>query len=104
MNVGVMISKKITAFLPYNGYDYTKRTVMQMRESDFVDKIYLVTTNEDLTELPDTELLKVSGLASSEAHKLYAEKTETEFILLMQKDTEYSFGQFGIENDYFLSS
>lgn len=97
MNVGVMISKKITAFLPYNGYDYTKRTVMQMRESDFVDKIYLVTTKEDLKELPDTELLKVSGLASTETLKLFAEKAETEYILVMQKDTEFGFGQFGVE-------
>jgi len=97
MNVGVMTSKKITAFLPYNGYDHTEKTVNQLKESKFIETVFVVTTSDDVKEIAGSELIKVDSFVSTATLKTYASKITTGFVMLMLKDTGYQFGQFGIE-------
>lgn len=91
---------KITAFLPYGGNDYTKITVRQLKQSGFVDKIYLITTNKDVKPVNDSELLVVQDLFGSNSIEMIAKNTNSDYVLISTNDNLLDLGQFCLERFY----
>ncbi len=90
--------KKITAFLPYNGNDYTLETVNELSETGYVDKVYLLSKlNSDLDKCDNCEVLKINNLFGSETIKLINKNTAEGFALFLTQDTKIKLGQFALE-------
>ncbi len=87
----------ITAFLPYNGNEYTLKTAEALSLSKAVSKVIFYTQSPEVTKPDNYELLKVENLFGSESFKLINENTESDFILLLTQDTLIDFGQFSVE-------
>jgi hypothetical protein len=88
---------QITAFVPFTGSDFTRRTVEQLRASDLVGKVCLLTTGEVQTDIEGCTLLKVDSLLGSKSLRLISEKSNSLYTLLIIHDTLIEFGQFALE-------
>ncbi|MBU2507177.1 MAG: glycosyltransferase family 2 protein [Bacteroidetes bacterium] len=91
---------KITAFLPYNGYEHTSQTVKELNSCSLVSEIVLLTTQENISPVNGCELIKIDNLFSTKTVKLISEKTFTDYALLLTQDNQLEFGQFGLERFY----
>lgn len=91
------MSKKISLFLPYNGYSYTQKTVASFLSSNQVEEIYLLTTKKDVPEIENCKLLFVENLLGTNTIKEIIAKAKTEFIALVKQDTLLELGQFAME-------
>jgi len=91
------MSKKITLFLPYNGFSYTQKTVSSFLSSEQVEVIYLLTTNKDVPEIENCKLLFVENLLGTNAIKEIIAKSKTEFTAYVKQDTLLELGQFALE-------
>lgn len=88
---------KITAFLPYNGQDYTKKTVDNLKKTNLVEKIYLLSSPDVKDSINGCENINIDKLYSSKTVKSIADTVDTEFALLITQDTLLEFGQFALE-------
>lgn len=93
------MSKKITAFLPFSGNDFTINVINDLKNNELIENIFVIST-EDLPKPQNTDLLKVNGLFSSETMNLIYKKSESNNILFLTKDTLINIGQFGLERFY----
>ncbi|MDP3149423.1 MAG: glycosyltransferase family 2 protein [Ignavibacteria bacterium] len=91
------MSKKITLFLPYNGYGYTQKTVASFLSSGQVEEIYLLTTNKDVPEIENCKILFVENLLSAATMKEMIARSATEFTCFVKQDTLLELGQFALE-------
>ncbi|HEX2960985.1 MAG TPA: glycosyltransferase family 2 protein [Ignavibacteriales bacterium] len=91
------MERKITAFIPYSGNDYTRKTVGELYNSGLVDKCYLIVTSDIEENIEGCEKLKVESLFSSETVSQLKEKSNADFTLFITQDNLIEFGQFGIE-------
>ncbi len=88
---------RITAFVPYSGNEYTKRTVDQLKNSELVEKIYLLLLGENTTSIDGFEGFKVDNLQSSTTIKRIKETAKRDYIVFLKEDTEIDFGYFALE-------
>lgn len=91
------MNKKITAFLPYSGNNFTAETVNELITTGFADKIYLLTQSNVGDHLDNCEILKISNLFSSETIDLINKKTSADYALFLTQDTKINLGQFALE-------
>jgi hypothetical protein len=91
------MAKPITAFIPYSGNDFTRRTVEQLHSSGLVDKVHLLTTGGAQPDIEGCKMLMVESLVGSKPLRLIAEKTKSLYTLLVVYDTLIEFGQFALE-------
>ena len=91
------MSKPITAFLPYNGNEFTRLTVDQLNQSGLVETVYLLTLGESGTGVDGCQSLQVPSLLGSQTFKLISERVSTPLALLLIQDTEIEFGQFALQ-------
>jgi len=91
------MSKKITLFLPYNGFTYTKKSAVSFLNSGHVEEIYLLTTKKDLPEVENCKTLFVENLFSSSAISEIIKKSSTEFTAIVKQDTLLELGQFALD-------
>lgn len=91
------MERKITAFIPYSGNDYTRKTVGELYNSGLVDKCYLIVTSDIEENIEGCEKLKVESLFSSETVSQLKEKSSADYTLFITQDNLIEFGQFGIE-------
>ena len=94
------MKNKINVFIPYHGLDFTKQTVDELLNLDIVGNVFLLTTDNDVKEIDGTELIKVGNFFDTESVKKIAENSNTEYTLIINKDTAIEFGQFGLERFY----
>jgi glycosyltransferase involved in cell wall biosynthesis len=87
----------VTAFIPYSGNEFTRDTIKELRKSDKVGKIYLLGQNIDDSHFEDCEIIKTDSLYSSETNQLIAQKSSSDYILYIVKDTKIELGQFAVE-------
>lgn len=90
------MSKKITAFLPYNGLEHTKETVQNLFDSKVVDKIFLLTTLQSVLPIEGCEILYSENIFSHKFISTLSDKTKTDYALLLKQDTKIELGQFGL--------
>ncbi len=91
------MSRKITAFIPYNGYDHTKKTVDALFASDLVEKVYLLSTSKVSAKIKNCSNCKVKNLWSSKTIEFIVKNTKTDYALVLKQDTLIEFGQFGLQ-------
>ncbi|MFA6596862.1 MAG: glycosyltransferase family A protein [Ignavibacteriaceae bacterium] len=91
------MSKKITLFLPYNGFTYTQKTVASFLNSGLVEEIYLLTTKQDLPEVENCKIIFTKNLLGSSTIKEIVSKTKTDFTAIVKQDTLLELGQFALE-------
>lgn len=88
---------RITAFLAYNGLPHTKELANRLFNSGLVKDIYLVTTQNDLEGIADCKMLVCQSFQDSKTINKIASLSDSEFTLILTKDTEIDFAQFAIE-------
>lgn len=91
------MSKPITAFLPYSGNDFTRRTVREMQETGLVDRVYLLTTGSGVTPIEGCRMHPADSITAGGTMKLIAQEAATPFTLLLIHDTPIELGQFGLD-------
>jgi glycosyltransferase involved in cell wall biosynthesis len=89
--------KPITAFIPYSGQDFTRETVKTLATSPWVDRIFLLTTNDKLPPVAGCQTLTVPAQLGSATVDVLAAKSRTPYLLLLLHDTAVEIGQFGLE-------
>lgn len=87
----------ITAFLPYNGSEHTKRTVEQLSNVKSISKIFLLTDNDENDSIDGCERLLIEGLADSKTMNMIVENASGNDVLLFTQDNKYEFSQFAVE-------
>lgn len=93
----------ITAFLPYNGNDFTEKTIYRLKECHLIEKIYLLAQSDLNKKFEYCEILKVDSLFSSKTIFLINEKSNSDYILFLTKDILIDFTQFSIERFFNLA-
>jgi len=88
---------RITAFLAYNGLPHTKELANRLFNSGLVKDIYLVTTQNDLEGIANCQVLVCESIQDSKTINKIASLSNTEYSLILTKDTEIDFAQFAIE-------
>ncbi|MEN8191578.1 MAG: glycosyltransferase family 2 protein [Bacteroidota bacterium] len=89
--------KKITAFIPYNGYDYTSETVNEFLSCQIVDSVILIATDNSLTPINNCEVIYTESFFSSKTVNMIAEKSKTEYSAILTQDDLLKLGQFALE-------
>src|SRR4051812_26144366 len=72
-------SMSITAFLPYSGQDFTKKTVAELRHAG-VENIYLIANSGGAT-VDGVKTLAVNGLTSTGAMEQIAKQSNSDHVL-----------------------
>lgn len=91
------MARAISAFVPYGGNEFTRRTLAQLRDSRLVGNIVLLTTEGIGPALKGYPPLTVPSLQAGETFRLMARKATTPYSLIILQDTAIEFGQFGFE-------
>lgn len=87
----------INCFLPFGMIEETMQTVKELRSSELVDKIYLLTSPLTNITLPGCELIPILKMQSTEALKAIAELSDATYTLLYTKQTTLKMGLFALE-------
>ncbi|OGU70138.1 MAG: glycosyl transferase, partial [Ignavibacteria bacterium RBG_16_34_14] len=91
------MKNKITVFLPYNGLPHTEKTLREFVNSELVENFFLLTSNKNLRSIANCEKLEIENFHSSQTINLIAEKSKTDFTLILLEDVLIDTGQFAIE-------
>ncbi len=97
------MSAKINAFLPYLGGSQNE-FIKELEASEMVKNIYLITKKS--VEMPTAKCkkLELEGMVSSASVKAIAEKSNTEYSIIITKEVNISFGYFAIERFEYIAS
>ncbi len=88
---------RVSAFLSYNGNDYTIGLIERLKETGLVKEIFLVSANPSVKEIEGCSVIKCDSFQSSETIKKIANASSQDYTLLLIKDTEVDLGQFALE-------
>ncbi len=88
--------KQINCFVPFINKEQVQNTINGLKESQLVDKIYLLSTNND-EKVDDCEVLMIDSLQASTTIKTIAKFATTNFTLLYTKFTTLELGYFALE-------
>ncbi|MGE5456854.1 MAG: glycosyltransferase family 2 protein, partial [Methanococcaceae archaeon] len=91
------MKKKITAFIPFSGYDFTEKTVKELQNSSLVGKIFLLTTDNNDKNIGGCEKILVETLFGSQTIDEIVNRSNEEFTLFITQDNLIEFGQFSLE-------
>ena len=88
--------KQITAFVPFSGQELTRATVAQLKQSDLVEKVYLLAERTTST-IEGTETLAVDALQSWATMRQVIDRAATPHALLVLHDTAIELGRFALD-------
>ncbi|WP_436414658.1 glycosyltransferase family 2 protein [Petrimonas sp.] len=89
--------KKINAFILFTQPEQAAKTVEELKQSELVKKIYLLTP-ENVTETIDgCKNIPIDTLQSTETIQKIAEKSSADYTLIYQKSTGVKPGYFALE-------
>lgn len=86
----------INCFIPYQNEASVRQTTALLRQSNLVDKIFLL-YNTEIPIIEDTEALKIDSLQSSRTMRLIAERATSDYTIIYTKYTPLELGQFTID-------
>ncbi len=97
---------KINCFVPAQNAGQLNVTIKSLRESELVNKIFLLTTPEYASdvECEGCEVLIIDSITSSNTLKQIALHCDSEFALIYTKYTSLELGQYSLERFYNLAS
>jgi hypothetical protein len=88
---------KINCFIPFQNAEQVKETLIALKESPAVNKIYLLTTHECKDPIDRCTTLHIDSLHSTSAIKKIAEKADAEYTLIYTKSASLRFGMFALD-------
>jgi hypothetical protein len=86
---------KINCFITFTDESETQTTLNQLKESDLVNKVVVLSPEE--TEIENAKILVSNHPHSTETIKLIATKSNTTFSLIALQNQGFGIGQFAIE-------
>lgn len=91
--------KTINCFIPYVESTAAEQTIRTLKESDIVNKIYLLTTYSDkMPSAPEgCEIVPIDSLTSSETMEKIAQRANTHFTLLYTKSSSLELADKALE-------
>ncbi|KAF5047888.1 Glycosyl transferase family 2 [anaerobic digester metagenome] len=89
--------KKINAFILFSDPEQAKKTVDELRESDSISKIFLLTPENNKEKLKGCVTIPIDTLHSSATVKKIAQKSNADYTLIYQKPTVLKPGYFALE-------
>ena len=90
------MSKKVTAFLPFNGAKYTHRLVAQLKQSELIDKIFLLSVSNK-SRIEGCKTLVIQNYRGSETVQAMVLHTSSDFSLFVLNDFLIELGKFTLE-------
>ncbi len=91
------MTKTINCFIPYADKAQVEQTVKGLSESQLVNKIYLLATDEKAEVLPGCEIIHVESLKCTHAIKKIANCADTKYSLIYTKESTLVMGMFALE-------
>ncbi len=91
------MTKCVNCFIPYQDKAQVEQTVSGLKESQLVNKIYLLSTQDNAAEIPGCEIISVESLKCTKAIKKIAERADSEFTLIYTKESTLVLGMFALE-------
>lgn len=88
---------RVSAFLAYNGNDYTKGLIESLKKTELVKEVFLISANQDVDEVEGCQVIKCDSFQSSNTIKQIASASSQDYTLMLIKDTEVDLGQFALE-------
>ena len=89
--------KTINAFILYTQQEQAAKTVDQLKQSEYVGKIYLLAPQKGMQPIDGCEIIEIDSMQSTETVLRIAEKSNAEYTLIYQKSTVLQLGYFALE-------
>lgn len=89
--------KRINCFIPYTSEEQVRMTINGLRASELVDKIFLMTTDTNLSALSGCNCQVVDAPFSNAAMQFIARLSDADYTLLYTKETTLEMGMFALE-------
>ena len=89
--------KKIDAFILFTEPQQTKKTVDELRQSESVDKIWLLTPEGSKETIRGCKNIPIDSLYSSATIRRIAQKSNGDYTLIYLKSTALKLGYFALE-------
>ncbi len=89
--------KKTDAFILFTQPAQALKTVKELQQSESVNKIYLLTSENSPETIDGCENIPIDTLQSTETIRKIAEKSSADYTLIYQKSTVLRFGYFSLE-------
>ena len=91
------MSKTLTFFLPFHGEKHTEKTIDAFVSTGLTEAVFLLTDKPSGIKKDKTADLIVEGRTSNETFRRILDKTASDYVLMLTKDTLIAPGQFCIE-------
>ncbi len=91
------MQNKIDVFLPYNGFDFTQKTIAKLKTEELVKDVFLISTDRELHSVENCKIIYVNNFLSSETIKAISQNVEAEYSLILTQDEYFELGQNGLQ-------
>ncbi len=89
--------KTINAFILFTEPQQAQKTVEELKQSELVKNIYLLSPNKEAETLQGCQILDIDSIQSTETIAKIAELSDTDYTLIYQKSTILRLGYFALE-------
>ena len=89
--------KKMNCFIPYQDIPQVEKTIKDLKNSDVVAKIYLLSTEKTDEKIADCEILHITALNASSTMKTIAAHADADYTLFYTKHTTLELGYLALE-------
>ena len=89
--------KTIDAFILYTQQEQAAKTVDQIKQSEYVKKIFLLSPQKGMNPIEGCEIIEIDSMQSTQTVLKIAEKTTADYTLIYQKSTVLKLGYFALE-------
>ena len=89
--------KTIDAFILYTQPEQAAKTVSQLKQSEHVKNIYLLTAQKEMQPIDRCEVIEIDNIQSTQTVLTIAERSKADFTLIYQKSTVLQLGYFAME-------
>jgi Glycosyl transferase family 2 len=91
-----MMNKKVTIFLPFNGAGYTHILVAQLKQSELIDKIFLLSENGK-NKIDGCTTLVIQNYRGTKTVKTIVSHTSSDYSLIILDDFPVELEEFTLE-------
>lgn len=89
--------KTIDAFILYTQQEQAAKTVTQLKQSEYVKNIYLLSPQKEMQAIEGCKVIEIDSIQSTQTVKEIANKTDADYTLIYQKSTVLELGYFALE-------
>lgn len=89
--------KKINAFIFYSEQNQIVTTIEELKKSDLVSKIFLLSSVKELPAINGCELVDIDSIQSTDTIRKIASLSDADYTLIYQKPTTLRLGYFALE-------